>query len=56
MFGFLEKKGEVQEELVLLSTLGYLYIPSIYVNLAFLLVDDTLMENAFLSDRVMVKS
>jgi len=36
--------------------LGYLSIPSLDVNLAFLLVDDTLMENTFLSKRAMAKS
>jgi len=56
MFEFLENQGEIQEELVQLSTLGYLSIPSFYVNLSFILVDDTLMENAFFSGRVMVKS
>lgn len=36
----------------MLSTLGYIFIPSIYVNLAFILVNDTLMENEFLSEKV----
>jgi len=41
MFGFLEKQAKIHEELVQNLTLGYLHIPSLYVNLAFLLVDDT---------------
>jgi len=56
VFGFLDKQGEIQEEFVQLSTLGYLPIPSFCVSLVFILVNDTLMENTFLSERVMVKS
>jgi len=56
MFGFSNKLSEIQEEVVMISMLGYLYIPSLYVNLSFLLVDDTLLKNMFLLKRVIVKS
>jgi len=56
MFGFLDRQGKVQEELLLLLALGYLSIPSLYVNISLLLVNDTPIENKILSERVMVKS
>jgi len=43
------KLGEVQEEAILLSILSYLYIPSLYVNIACLLVNDTPMKNTAIS-------
>lgn len=55
MFGLSNKKGEVQEEVLLLLMLSNISILSLYENISFLLVDDTMMENTFLLDKVIVK-
>jgi len=56
VFGFLRKKGRNTRGLVQLSTFDYLFIPSPYEDLAFLLFNDTLMENTFLLECILVKS